>query len=98
MIDDLDIILSLRVQHERHNFSRTIEELEKSKAKYAKKYCITKELIKDKDLLILHPGPVNRNVDISDEVLEDPRSKVLEQVRNGVAVRMACLKKLLLQE
>jgi len=98
VIDDLDIIMSLRVQHERHNFSRTELELEHSKRKYAKKYCITKKLIKDKELLILHPGPVNRNIDISDEVLEDPRSRVLEQVTNGVAVRMACLKKLILKQ
>ena len=98
VIDDLDIIMSLRVQHERHNFSRTEEELEKSKEKYAKKYCITKKLIGERDLLILHPGPVNRNIDISDDVLEDPRSKVLEQVTNGVAVRMACLKKLILKQ
>jgi len=98
VIDELDMIMSLRVQHERHNFSRTEEELEMSKRKYAKKYCITKKLIQDRDLLILHPGPVNRNVDISDEVLEDPRSKVLEQVTNGVAVRMACLKKLILKQ
>jgi len=98
VIDKIDIIMSLRVQHERHNFSRTEEELENSKKQYAKKYCITKKLIEDRDLLILHPGPVNRNVDISDDVLEDPRSKVLEQVTNGVAVRMACLKKLILKQ
>ena len=75
-----------------------LEEQKQSKRKYEKKYCITKNLIKNKDLLILHPGPVNRNIDISDEVLEDPRSKVLEQVTNGVAVRMACLKKLILKQ
>ncbi|MGB3750094.1 MAG: aspartate carbamoyltransferase catalytic subunit [Arcobacteraceae bacterium] len=98
VIDDLDIIMSLRVQHERHNFSRTEEELEESTQRYAKNYCITQEIIQDRDLLILHPGPVNRNIDISDEVLEDPRSKVLEQVRNGVAIRMACLKKLILRQ
>ncbi|PIF03781.1 MAG: aspartate carbamoyltransferase [Arcobacter sp.] len=98
VIDQLDIIMSLRVQHERHNFSRTEEELEKSKQKYAKKYCITQEIIKDRDLLILHPGPVNRNIDISDEVLDDSRTKILEQVTNGVAIRMACLKKLILQQ
>jgi len=98
VIDELDIIMSLRVQHERHNFSRSQSELKKSRKKYAKKYCITQEILGNKDLLILHPGPVNRNVDISDEVLEDPRSKVLEQVTNGVAVRMACLKKLILKQ
>ncbi|BFU77869.1 aspartate carbamoyltransferase catalytic subunit [Arcobacter sp. 15-2] len=98
VIDDIDIILSLRVQHERHNFSRTQEELEKSTKKYAKKYCITKDIIQNRDLIVLHPGPVNRNIDISDEVLLDSRSKVLEQVTNGVAIRMACLKKLILNQ
>ena len=46
----------------------------------------------------MHPGPVNRNIDISDEMLEDKRCRVLEQVSNGVAVRMACLKKLILEQ
>ncbi|MEA3353729.1 MAG: aspartate carbamoyltransferase catalytic subunit [Campylobacterota bacterium] len=96
VINDLDVIMSLRVQHERHNVSILPEELERRKEKYAKKYCITKNLMKDRDILLMHPGPVNRNVDISDEMLMDNRSKVLEQVRNGVAVRMACLKKLIL--
>jgi aspartate carbamoyltransferase catalytic subunit len=45
----------------------------------------------------MHPGPVNRNIDISDTMLKDKRSQVLQQVTNGVAIRMACLKKLILQ-
>ena len=98
IVKKLDIIMSLRVQHERHDSNVLPEELEKSKQKYAKKYCITKKLIKDKDILILHPGPVNRNIDISDEILEDKRSKVLQQVANGVCIRMAILKKLILQK
>ena len=98
VLDDLDIIMSLRVQHERHNLSILPEELEKRKNKYAKKYCITKKLLKDKDVLLMHPGPVNRNIDISDDMLEDSRSKVLEQVANGVAIRMACLKKLIINK
>jgi aspartate carbamoyltransferase catalytic subunit len=44
----------------------------------------------------MHPGPVMRNIDISDEMLDDPRCKVLEQVKNGVYIRMAILKLLLL--
>ena len=98
IIDDMDIIMSLRVQHERHMLSLSQKELDKRAKKYAKKYCITKELIKDKQLLLLHPGPVNRNIDISDEVLKDDRCKVLEQVTNGVSVRMAILKKLILKQ
>ncbi len=98
VIDELDIIMSLRVQHERHNISILPEELEKRKKKYAKKYCITQKLVKDKNVILMHPGPVNRNIDISDEMLDDPRSKVLEQVKNGVAIRMACLKKLIIDQ
>ncbi len=97
-IDELDIIMSLRVQHERHTFTFSKEELEENKRKYAKKYCITKKLMGDRDILLLHPGPVNRNIDISDEMITDSRSKILAQVKNGVAVRMACLKKLILNQ
>ncbi len=92
IIDDMDIVMSLRTQLERHS-----EVYYTSLAEFGKDYCITKEVMGDRDVLLLHPGPVNRNVDISDEMLLDPRSKVLEQVTNGVAVRMACLKKLILQ-
>ena len=98
VIDELDIIMSLRVQHERHTFTLSDDELAENTKKYSKKYCITKKMMGDRDILLMHPGPVNRNIDISDEMLNDPRSKVLEQVRNGVAVRMACLKKLILNQ
>ncbi len=90
IIDEVDVIMSLRTQLERHN-----EVYFESLNEYAKDYCITEETLGDRDILLLHPGPVNRNVDISDEMLKDPRCKVLQQVTNGVAVRMAILKKLL---
>lgn len=92
VIDNVDIIMSLRTQLERHNqvYFESLNE-------YAKDFCITSEVMGDRDILLLHPGPVNRNVDISDEMLKDPRNKVLEQVTNGVAIRMAALKKLVLQ-
>ena len=91
VIDKLDIIMSLRTQLERHS-----EVYFESLNEYAKDYCITNEVLQDRDVLLLHPGPVNRNVDISDEMLKDPRCKVLEQVTNGVAIRAAVLKKLIL--
>ena len=90
IIDDVDIVMSLRTQLERHS-----EVYFESINDYAKDYCITSEVFGDRDILLLHPGPVNRNVDISDEMLKDPRNKILEQVTNGVAVRMAILKKLI---
>lgn len=93
IIDEVDVVMSLRTQLERHNeiFFQSLND-------YAKDYCITKDTFGDRDILLLHPGPVNRNVDISDEMLLDPRNKVLKQVTNGVAVRMAILKKLILKQ
>ena len=87
----VDIIMSLRTQIERHA-NKTYASLRD----YANDFCITKDIIQNRDLLILHPGPVNRNIDISDEVLDDKRCKVLTQVKNGVYVRMAILEKLIL--
>jgi aspartate carbamoyltransferase catalytic subunit len=93
VIDDMDIVMSLRTQLERHS-----QVYYASLSDFGKDYCITKEIVKDKDILLMHPGPVNRNIDISDEMIADPRSKILQQVTNGVAIRMACLKKLILQK
>ncbi|PAF49933.1 aspartate carbamoyltransferase [Helicobacter sp. 12S02232-10] len=91
IINEVNAIMSLRTQTERHD-TQTYGSLKD----YAYDFCITKELIKDKDIIILHPGPVHRNVDIEDEILKDPRCKVLEQVTNGVAVRMAVMEHFLL--
>jgi aspartate carbamoyltransferase catalytic subunit len=91
VIDRVDVIMSLRAQLERHE-----KPVFENYDIYAKEYCITKELLADRDILVLHPGPVMRNIDISDEVLEDSRCKVLEQVTNGVYIRMAILKLLFL--
>jgi len=89
-IEKSDAIISLRTQTERHS-KPTFSSLKD----YAINFQITKDLIKDKNILIMHPGPVHRNIDISDEVLEDKRCLVLKQVKNGVAVRMGILKFLL---
>ena len=51
-----------------------------------------------KDTTILHPGPMNRGFEISNEAADDPRSAVLIQVRNGLSVRMAVLYKLMAGE
>jgi len=91
VIDQVDIVMSLRAQLERHK-APIFEDYNE----YAKEYCITKDRLGDREIMLLHPGPVMRNIDISDEMLEDKRCKVLEQVKNGVFVRMAILKCLLL--
>ncbi len=90
IIDEVDIIMSLRTQTERH-----LNQIYASLKDYATDYCITKELLGNRDILLLHPGPVNRNIDISDEMLQDPRCKVLEQVKNGLYTRMAVLEYLI---
>jgi len=91
VIDEVDIVMSLRTQTERHSHSTYA-----SLKDYASDFCITKDLIGDRNLLLLHPGPVHRNVDIDDAMLSDDRSKVLEQVENGVYIRMAILKNAIL--
>ncbi len=89
-LDDVDIIIMLRLQLERMSgsFVPSIREyfrfygLDREKLNFAKS-----------DALILHPGPMNRGVEIDSELADDlDRSAIFEQVRMGVAVRMACLK------
>ena len=91
VIEKVDVIMSLRAQLERHA-SAIFDDY----AAYAKHYCIDHDRLGDRNILVLHPGPVMRNIDISDAMLQDPRCKVLEQVKNGVYMRMAILKLLLL--
>ena len=91
VLDEVDVVISLRAQLERHK-----KPIFDDYAEYAKHYCITPERIGKRDILLLHPGPVMRNIDISDAMLDDARCKVLTQVNNGVYVRMAVLKLLLL--
>ncbi|MFQ5456411.1 MAG: aspartate carbamoyltransferase catalytic subunit [Nitrospirota bacterium] len=87
-IEGSDVIIMLRLQLERQmsHFFPSIRE-------YSLLYCLTSErarLAKD-DLLIMHPGPINRGIEISPEVADGLSSVILEQVTNGVAVRMAVL-------
>jgi aspartate carbamoyltransferase catalytic subunit len=89
-IDVADAVISLRTQTERHK-NPTFATLQD----YAQNFKITKEIIKDKDIYVMHPGPVHRNIDLDDDVMSDERCLVLEQVRNGVAVRMGILKYLI---
>lgn len=87
-IKDLDVIYMLRVQKERmdKNFFPSIRE-------YSNLFGLTKKRVEKgkKDLLIMHPGPMNREIEISSEVADSVNSAIDEQVTNGVAVRMAVL-------
>jgi aspartate carbamoyltransferase catalytic subunit len=87
-IADADVIMMLRIQMERHS-----KLLFPSIREYSQFFCLTPEvfqLAKD-DAIIMHPGPINRDVEISSEIADGPYSVILEQVTNGVAVRMAIL-------
>lgn len=83
-----DIIMMLRIQKERQKGLLFSTERE-----YAKVYGLTMERMKGakNDVLIMHPGPVNRGVEIAPEVADGPYSIIIDQVTNGVAVRMALL-------
>jgi len=88
IIDELDVINILRIQIERQK-----ENLFPSLREYNEIFGITDERLKraKKDLLVMHPGPMNRGIEISSSVAEGPRSVITEQVTNGIAVRMAVL-------
>jgi aspartate carbamoyltransferase catalytic subunit len=87
-VEGCDAIMMLRLQRERMTGSYFPSERE-----YHVRFGLTEERVKRarKDVLILHPGPMNRGVEIATEVADGPYSVILEQVRNGVAVRMAVL-------
>jgi len=88
IIGDIDVLSLLRIQAERQN-----EVLFPSAREYRAGYGLTAERAKrlSPNALIMHPGPMNRGVEIDAEVADDKRSTVLEQVGNGVALRMAVL-------
>ena len=83
-----DVANVLRVQFERMKAS-----FFPSNREYSMRYGITKKVLEnlDKELLIMHPGPINRGVEISSDVADSENAIILDQVQNGVAVRMAIL-------
>ncbi|MFZ3065906.1 MAG: aspartate carbamoyltransferase catalytic subunit [Nitrospirota bacterium] len=87
-IKDADVIIMLRVQLERQGKTYFPDIRE-----YSMQYCLTKERLKfaKEDAIVMHPGPVNWGVEISPELSEDKATVILEQVTNGVAVRMAVM-------
>ncbi len=89
-----DVVMMLRVQRERLE-----EDLGDGPGEYLSRYGLTAERLASAapNALVMHPGPMNRGVEIADEVADDPeRSLILLQVEAGVAMRMACLEMLTL--
>ena len=85
---DADVIMMLRIQKERGGISSI-----PSVKEYATLFGLKAEHIEKakKDVIIMHPGPMNRGIEIAGEVADGPYSVILDQVENGVAVRMAIL-------
>jgi aspartate carbamoyltransferase catalytic subunit len=86
-LEEADVVLVLRVQTER------LHEPALSPSDYILLYQLNRERLRraKPDAIVLHPGPMNRGVEISPEVADGPQSCVLDQVTNGIAVRMALL-------
>jgi aspartate carbamoyltransferase catalytic subunit len=87
-IKNKDVIMVLRIQLERQS-----KVLFPTLREYAAYFGINKETLKNakKDAIIMHPGPINRGVELASDVADGPFSVILDQVTNGVAVRMALL-------
>ncbi|MFC2443414.1 MAG: aspartate carbamoyltransferase catalytic subunit [Capnocytophaga ochracea] len=83
-----DVANMLRIQNERLDISYF-----PSTREYVQQYGLTKELLDslDKEIVIMHPGPINRGVEITSEVADSDQSIILQQVENGVAIRMAVI-------
>ena len=88
VLPDADVVNLLRIQHERQR-----KEYFPSIGEYTQLFGLTKERAKllKSDCLIMHPGPINRGVEIDSEVADGLQSVILDQVTNGLAVRMAVL-------
>ncbi len=87
-VDGADVVMALRIQLERQN-----DPLIPSLREYSNFYGINKKRLESAkpDVLVMHPGPINRGVELNPDVADGPGSVILEQVNNGVAVRMAML-------
>ena len=87
-IEGVDVVIMLRLQHERMKSA-----LLPSVREYYARYGLTEERLKlaKPDAIVMHPGPVNRGVEIDSHVADGPQSVILQQVTNGIAVRMAVM-------
>ena len=92
-LSDADVIVTLRVQKERIESSESNLSLEQ----YSDEYQLSEDKLElcKPDAIVMHPGPINRGIEISDRVADGKQSVILKQVENGVAVRMAVLTQIL---
>ena len=97
-LPDLDVVYMLRIQRER--MSAAGGGFFPSPAEYSSVYGLTsaRRRAMPEHAIVMHPGPMNRGLEITAEAADDPRSRIIEQVGNGVSVRMAALYLLLADE
>ena len=83
-----DAVMMLRIQHERHASA-----MQMSKAEYLQRYGLTKERASrmKPHAIIMHPAPVNRDVEIDSDLVESPKSRIFKQMSNGVLIRKAAI-------
>lgn len=91
-VKDVDVIITLRIQYE-----RMVQGLIKDEREYFQHYGIKEDTLKyaKPDAIVMHPGPINREVEIASEVADGAQSLILKQVTYGLAVRMAVLQMLI---
>jgi aspartate carbamoyltransferase catalytic subunit len=87
-LEDVDVVIMLRLQRERMQSA-----LLPSEKEFFKLYGLTEERLQlaKPDAIVMHPGPINRGVEIDSRVADGSQSVILEQVTNGIAVRMAVM-------
>lgn len=92
IIKQADVVMLLRVQHERHAGKKNF-----SKEDYHRLYGLTHSRYKEmkSSAIVMHPAPVNRDVEIADSLVEASKSRIVRQMENGVFVRMAILEAIL---
>ena len=91
-LPQVDVVMLLRIQLERHN-----EKINIDAKTYNEKYGLNAENVSKmkENAIIMHPAPFNRNVEISDDIVECSKSRIFKQIENGVFVRMAMIEKVL---
>ena len=87
-LKDTDVIIMLRLQNERMSGAML-----PSEAEYFRLYGLTEEKLcgAKNDAIVMHPGPINRGVEMDSQVADGPRSVILQQVSHGIAIRMAVM-------
>lgn len=87
-VKDADVVMMLRIQLERQKTAYF-----PSLREYSRKYGLNRKVfsLAKEDAVILHPGPINRGVELSDDLADCEQSRILDQVESGVAIRMALL-------